>query len=370
MSEKRDTMILEGKDQRDPAWRGRRDRPMDLEAAKTEQVFPSEGEDGPRAPEGADQDEADGLRIILERPEEEESRPEGDEPTPEGDEPAPEEDEPASEEGGSAPEEDPGEPGPEADDWTSREGFKDIPRKRKVHRKKHPLVRLLIVAGVVIGCAAFLLSPVFNVRDIQVEGNRYYSDSEVINMANVRTGVNLFRGVDGADVKRRLLTNPYFTGVKVRRRPFGTLILQVTERQQRAALRYGEDYIVIDDDGIVLRRTSVNPKLTLLNGLTLSRIQTGKKVEAEESEMLSMTLSMLSAMKKGDFYFTEIEISRTQMTASITDTLKVRGNPDRVKAAIKKGDLQKVVNRLFKSGVKRGTITVSESSYMSFSPAI
>ncbi len=266
-----------------------------------------------------------------------------------------------------------GSPGDDTGDkgvFTSANGFKDIQRQRKIYRKKHPFADLFIIIVIIAGCIAFLLSPALNVRKIRVEGNSYYSDSEVADIANVGTGVNIFRGVSSSGIKKRLLANPYFTEVSVRRALTGTLTIKVKERKQTASLKYGVEYIVIDNEGTVLRKTAVYPKLTILKGLTLSEIKTGEKLRVEQSETLKDTLSMLDTMEKGDFYFKEIEIGKFLMTASITDTLKVEGSPVYVESAIKNGDLQKVVNRLFKEGVKRGTITVSDSRYMSFSPVI
>ena len=74
-------------------------------------------------------------------------------------------------------------------------------------------------------------------------------------------------------------------------------------------------------------------------------------------------------MKKGDFYFKKIDVSNLIIKAYITDTLVVKGTPTQMKKSIDSGDLQKVVNRLFKNGTKRGTISLGEHNYMSFSPA-
>ena len=50
--------------------------------------------------------------------------------------------------------------------------------------------------------------------------------------------------------------------------------------------------------------------------------------------------------------------------------LKVNGNSEQLRAAIEKGTLQKVVNKLMKSNIERGTIILGENDYISFSPAV
>jgi len=248
--------------------------------------------------------------------------------------------------------------------------FKEINREKKVRKKKHYLMKFLITIGVIAALIAFLLSPVFNVRNITVTGNYYYTDDEVINMAAASKDRNIFIHSGRSEIKSRLEKDPYFSNVKVGIGLPSTLKIKVTERRQVAAIVYGNQYVVIDVNGTVLRKTSVDPHVTLLKGLTLSKIETGKKVRAVEADTLKSTLEMVSSMKKGDFYFKKINVSNVFIKAYIYDSLVVQGTPNQMKKSIDRGDLQKVVYKLFKNGIKRGTISLGDSNYISFSPAI
>ena len=217
---------------------------------------------------------------------------------------------------------------------------------------------------------AFLTSGFFDIKNIEVTGNRYFTDSEIISMADAAKGGNIFRLAQRSSIKRRLLENPYFTGVRVKRKLPSTEVIDVDERRQVAAVPYGDQYVVIDSQGVVLRKTSVDPEVTLLKGMTISRMEVGKKIEVEESDILKSTLKMLSSMRKGDFYFKQINVSKFHIEAYITDMLVVKGSPDKVQAAIESGGLQKVVNKLFKKKIKRGTIDISRKNYISSSPEV
>ena len=124
-----------------------------------------------------------------------------------------------------------------------------------------------------------------------------------------------------------------------------TLEIKVDERRQIATVKYGNKYIVIAENGMVLRKGGIDPKLTLLKGLTLSKIKVGEKVRAEEKLTLKETLAVVALMKKGDLYFKKIKVSGRYIKAFIYDTLVVRGTPERLKESIEKGNLQKVVNK-------------------------
>ena len=132
----------------------------------------------------------------------------------------------------------------------------------------------------------------------------------------------------------------------------------------------GDKYVVIDKEGTVLRKSEVDPKVTLLTGLTISKLNVGETVGAEETSTLETTLKMLSSMKEGDIYFKKIDVSRVVIKAYIYDTLIVKGTPKQMMKAIDSGKLQIVVNDLFKKDITRGTINLGDHKYLSFSPGI
>lgn len=247
--------------------------------------------------------------------------------------------------------------------------YNEIPREKKVRKKKHYLARFLIIVGVIAAAVIFLLSSFFAIKNVEVTGNNYYSDDEIVNIANVTKGANIFIHAGKSDIKSRLMENPYFSDVTVSRKLPNTLVIKVKERKQVAAIKYGNKYVVIDVNGLVLRTGDVDPEVTILNGLTLSKLKVGEKVRCEEKQTLKNTLAMVASMKKGDFYFKRIDVSNLVIKAYITDMLIVKGTPAQMKKSIDSGDLQKVVNRLFKNGTKRGTISLGEHNYMSYSPA-
>lgn len=244
-----------------------------------------------------------------------------------------------------------------------------VPKKRK-RRKKRYFLKFLIFLGVCVLIYFGLSSSYFNIRHISVSGNHYYTDQEVINMADAKKGKNIFFKSGKQDMVKRLEKDPYFADVKVKRSLPSTLKIVVKERVQTAAVAYGDQYVVIDNEGNVLRKTGVMPKVTLLTGLTISKMEVGEPIEVEEKETLGVTLDMLHAMVKGDIYFKKIDISKVIIRAYIYDNLIVKGKPEHLMNAIKSGSLQKVVTDLFDDGISRGTINIGGNDYMSFSPEI
>lgn len=241
-------------------------------------------------------------------------------------------------------------------------------RKRK--KRINPLIKLLIIAGVIAGIFVFLNSSFFTVDKFTVEGNQYYLDNEILTMGNCKTGGNIFWGTDCSDIKARLEKDAYMSDVKVRRVLPDTISIELTERRQIGAIVYGEKYVVIDGNGTVLRKTEVDPKVTVLSGLTISKLEMGEVIEVEEKVLFRQALELLQTMDREGMYFKAISIGKTSIKAYILDNLVCSGTSEHITAAIKDGKLQIVTEELFDRKIERGTIKVSGDNNISFTPKI
>lgn len=247
-----------------------------------------------------------------------------------------------------------------------------LKKKKRDRRKKrmNPLVKLLILVLIIGGTAGIMSTSSFDVANFEIEGNSYYSDEEIMVMGDCKTGGNIFWGAGLSEIKERLSKDAYMEDVKVRRSLPSTVVIEITERKQTAAIVYGDNYVVIDQDGIVLRKTSVEPKITVIRGLTISKLAVGETIETEETVLFRQTMEMLAAMQKGDLYFKKVEISKVQIKAYIYDHLLCEGSPEDLMEAIDTGKLQVVMQELYEKDIERGTIKVSGADYISFTPEI
>ena len=210
----------------------------------------------------------------------------------------------------------------------------------------------------------------FQITNYEVEGNSYYSDEEILVMGNCKTGGNIFWKAGLSDIRQRLSRDAYMEEVTVHRQLPDTIRIEIKERKQTAAIVYGDNYVVIDSEGVVLRKTSVEPKITIIRGLTISRLTVGEPVEAEEKVLLRQTLQMLASMEKGDMFFKKVELSKVQIRAYVYDSLICQGTPENLLEAIDSGKLQVVLQELYDREIERGTIQVSGGNYISFTPKI
>jgi cell division protein FtsQ len=215
-----------------------------------------------------------------------------------------------------------------------------------------------------------LKAPAFNVSKFEVNGNRYYTDDEIANMGNCNLGVNIFTGVDCGDIRDRLMRDPYMARVNVRRKLPSTVTIKITERVQTAGIVYGESFVVIDEEGIVLRKTTVDPKVTILRGLNISGMTLGEPIKVDEEVLLRQCMEIITSMQENTMYFKSITISEGEAKAYVLDTLMVRGVPDNILTALENKDIQLVVQELFNKGIETGTIKVNGDNYVYFTPVL
>lgn len=241
----------------------------------------------------------------------------------------------------------------------------------KQHMRKVRLRTILTAIAILVLMVVFALkAPAFNVSRYEVNGNKYYTDDQIANMGNCSLGVNIFTGVDCGDIRDRLVKDPYMARVSVRRKLPSTVTINITERVQTAAIVYGESFVVIDEEGIVLRKTTVDPKVTVLRGLSISSMTLGEPIQVDEEVLMRQCMDIITAMKENNMYFKSITISQVEAKAYVLDSLLVRGVPDNIIFALENNDIQLVVQELFNQGKETGTIKVTGDNYVSFTPKV
>jgi len=240
-------------------------------------------------------------------------------------------------------------------------------RKKKKRRKKSYFLKFVILVAAVAGIYYFLTSSVFDIQRITVQNNNYYTSEQLISLAEVKTGENLFKA-SVSEMKKNLLADPYVKNVKIKKRLPGEIQIIVEERKEDAAVPYGNSYIIIDGEGMVLRKTDTEPTLPLLLGMTIENMTPGTPLKVEENAALTDTLKLLAEVKKHDIYFKKIDITTITVKAYIYDQLVCEGTPEDIMNNM--DSLQEVLYDLYTKGIERGVIKMGSDRYFSFSPLV
>ena len=240
-------------------------------------------------------------------------------------------------------------------------------RKRKKRKKKRYLLKFLLLVALAVGLYYFLTSSIFDIQKISVEGNHYYTTEQVIAISEAKTGVNLFEA-SASDMKDKLLANPYVKSAKVKRRLPNEIQLIIEERQESAAVPYGDSFIILDEEGMILRNAQSELTLTIIEGLTVTNMEEGTPLEAEENALMSETLKLLKETKDHELFFKKILLGNIVIKAYVYDQLICEGTPENLMNNM--DSLQKVLYDLYTKGIERGIIKMGKDGYYAFSPSI
>ena len=250
-------------------------------------------------------------------------------------------------------------------------------KREKIRKARQRKIRFwlgIALVFAVIDAFAFSISGFFTVDSIEVRGNNRYTAEEIINIAHAVPGHNLLYDPGKQEIISYLEQNPYIKSAEVTRKLPSTLVITVAERAQACAFKYDDDYLIMDDEGILLKKTRTEPKITMVKGMIVSKIKLGETVGTENQKLFSNTLKLIRAMKAADMYFVSIDMSTYdtdfQVRAYIYDNLVVRGEYESLISFLENGRLHKIVEKLFEDDVKRGTIILGNDGTASFEPGI
>lgn len=158
------------------------------------------------------------------------------------------------------------------------------PNTKKRRRGRHPglykaLSTVLILGAVAAACIIF-----FRVSQIEVLGNSRYTVQEIIDIAGVKPGDNLFAVRSGRISQRLQSRLPYVRSVSVRRRLPNTLTITVTEGQALAAVAHEGKWWLLDEDGKLLEQASSPGGAAPVTGVTPLAPAVGTYLAAGEEE--------------------------------------------------------------------------------------
>ena len=149
-----------------------------------------------------------------------------------------------------------------------------ITRRRKISR----IIKSAVVGLLFAALATFLLLFVFFKADtITVTGNNLYPAQTVIEKSGLEEGCNLFAVSEVKTAQRLKKELPYISDVTLERKAPSTIIINVTESAEVAAVPFQGAYVLLDSTGKILKTDAILTKDTIpvVSGIELVNPETG-----------------------------------------------------------------------------------------------
>ena len=144
-----------------------------------------------------------------------------------------------------------------------------------------PIMFFLVIVAVI-----FVMSVFFRVSDIQVKGNRHYTDEEIIRAIDIEEGDNLFFFDRFAALSRVFAKLPYIDEVSVERSLPNRVIITVTESQALAYIVLGEEMWTIDHNCKVLGKANEEELAGLIpiDGIDPGTLMIGEPLQTADGD--------------------------------------------------------------------------------------
>lgn len=178
------------------------------------------------------------------------------------------------------------------------------------------IVKVLTLIIVIIGVSIYVaLSPLFNIKEINVTGNSKLSKEEIISLSELKTDENTFK-VSKKNIKNKVKANAYIENVKIRRKLPDKVEIIVVERVATYMISFANSYIYINNQGYMLEITSQKAEMPAIVGISTpeEELHEGQRLISEDLVKLGEVLQIMESANANELVdlITKIDISNRQ----------------------------------------------------------
>ena len=158
-------------------------------------------------------------------------------------------------------------------------------RKNRAKRRVTVLMFLIICVGIIF---AIFKAPFFNVKTVFCVGQQNMAEAEIVKLADVHTGGNIF-SVNLRAVKKRLDSNPMIAEANVRRIFPNKIKIWVKEAKMVAYVEKDGKFLMLDQNGQIIKTLKAGdentiPKAARLAGIEIVRQKPGENVAESDDQ--------------------------------------------------------------------------------------
>lgn len=148
-----------------------------------------------------------------------------------------------------------------------KDSSNQIDNDNKQHRNLKILKWISIIVILFAGIIFAMISPIFNIVNIEVDGNNAVDYKNIIKLSGLNLGENIFR-INKTEIKKNIKTNGYVNDVKIQRILPNKIKLTVEERIATYMFEYGNAYVYINNQGYILEVSNDKKALPEIKGIS------------------------------------------------------------------------------------------------------
>ncbi len=170
---------------------------------------------------------------------------------------------------------------------------------RKKETKKSIIIKAIIkwtilLTALVASIIFFMISPLFNIREIQVVGNQRVSKDTIISLSRLSIGENIYK-TSSNKIKKNIKENAYIGRVDIKKILPNKIIINVKERKPTYMLEYASSYAYINNQGYILEISKEALEIPIITGYSTKDedIIPGCRLNEEDLGKLEVVLKIM-----------------------------------------------------------------------------
>lgn len=196
---------------------------------------------------------------------------------------------------------------------------------KKINNKK--LNRIIkctsfIVLGIVL-LIFLMVSPIFNIENIEIEGNSILSNEKIISLSEIHIDENIFR-INKMLVKEKIKSNAYVESVEISRKLPNTIQIQIKERKVKYMLEYADGYVYVNSQGYMIDISKDKKEVPIIIGYSTENtdIAIGNRLKNEDLKGIEMANKIVEVANSNEItsLITKIDISNSKNYTLILET--------------------------------------------------
>ena len=181
-------------------------------------------------------------------------------------------------------------------------------KKRIKLMLKFTALLIIIIAGIIFA----LVSPIFNIKEINVSNNNQINTETIISLSQLNLGQNIFK-FNKNKVNKNIKTNAYIESIEIKRKLPNKVQIQIEERKQEYNVEFLNGYAYINNQGYILQISEEKQALPTIQGISTpdEQIVEGNRLNSEDLEKLEVIIQIMNICKNYelDSKITNIDIS-------------------------------------------------------------
>ncbi|MCT4621335.1 MAG: FtsQ-type POTRA domain-containing protein [Marinisporobacter sp.] len=238
---------------------------------------------------------------------------------------------------------------------------------KKVKKRKKGIIFLIMILVCAVSFIIIFKTDIFRIKEVKVYGNTTLSKEEILGDSGIILGNHILKEKLN-DLETNVYKNPYVKTVKVERKLPDQMIIQIVEREEEAAIPFMNEYLIIDEDGMVLRVSTNNGNLKVIKGLKFTNFIEGTILVVKDKEQLGKALEIVSGINKYEMFIQELDVvNKKDIVIKFTDDLICKvGEGNNLDYRLRV--LKKVLEDLKQKKITRGVIDMSYEGDPSYRP--